>query len=136
MPIEEAIFTRGSTHAGMTGLIGAGNDCRFYPGRVPPEAVLPAASYQRIPGADEEPQAMGVGAGVTTARYQITAWAATYQMARDLADQIRAAFARWRGVVAGVTIQDSLPVLTNEEDEPDAGTFWRSRDFLISFLEA
>lgn len=128
--IEDAIFTRASGFAGLSALIGS----RVYPRRLPEGVTLPAATYGLVD--DVEPQAMGAGSGVTTARVQFTAWADTFDVARDVAVQLRQAFRRWRGTVSGIEVQDSLPAGRSEDHNPEAGLFWRHLDFLISYGEA
>ena len=128
--IEDAIFTRASGFGGLAALVTN----RVYPRRLPSGATLPAVTYGLID--DVEPQAMGVGVGVTTARFQITAWAETFDGARDVGVQIRAAFKRWRGTVATIEVQDSLPAGRAEDNDPDAALFWRHQDYLVSYVEA
>jgi uncharacterized protein DUF3168 len=128
--IEDAIFTRASGHEGLAGHIAD----RAYPRRLPEGVILPAMSYGLID--DIEPQAMGQGTGVTTARFQLTAWAETFDAARDISVEIRAAFKRWRGTWAGIDVQDSLPAGRVEDNDAEAGLYWRHQDFLISYAEA
>ena len=128
--IEDAIFSRASGFAGLVALVAD----RVYPRRLPSGVTLPAVTYGLID--DVEPQAMGGGAGVTTARFQFTAWAETFGSARDVGVQLRAAFGRWRGTVAAIEVQDSLPAGRAEDNDPAAGLFWRHQDYLISYVEA
>lgn len=100
MAIEDALYTRLTTHAGLSALIGT----RAYPTLLPEKPTLPAVRYRRISGPRES--AMGVDLGIAHARFQLDSFAATYTGARDVAAQVRAALQRYRATVGGVEILD------------------------------
>lgn len=88
--IEETVFTRLSTFAGLTALVGN----RIYPMILPQGAVYPAVTYQRVSTYPRE-SCMGEDAGLARARIQVTAWAATFTGSKEVADQVRQALQRW-----------------------------------------
>lgn len=92
--IEELLFTRLSTFAGLTALVST----RIYPVIMPQETVKPAVTYQLISSPREV--AMGSDPGLVKARFQLNAWATTALEARNVIKQVRLALERYR--VAGV----------------------------------
>lgn len=95
MLIEEALYGELSTDSGVAALAST----RGYPLVIPQDATLPAWAYQRIYGprvlTHEGPS------GLAKARIQITAIAATYDGAKDLAAAIRAALDGFAGMLGG-----------------------------------
>lgn len=104
--IEEAIITQAGNTAGLTALIGSGTSMRLYPQMLPQNPIYPAMTYSGISGIRET--LMGSDPGVVTARYQFSVWDSTYKGVRDLAEQLRLAFERWRGTVGSVVILDTF----------------------------
>lgn len=116
MSIEAAIYSRASGHAGLSALVSS----RIYPmGEVPQNPVLPFVAWRRI--STQRQWAGGSDAAVVSARFQFDAVAASFIECRLLAAQIDAAFRRWRGTLAGTTVQDSLFETEIDLHEPDAG---------------
>lgn len=91
MSVEESLYSRATTHAGLSALIGT----RFYPVRLLEDATLPAMRYQLIstPPADyrdhDAPQDRYLY------RIQLDGLAATADAAISLREQIVAAFDGW-----------------------------------------
>lgn len=94
--MEEELFTRLTTYAGLAALIGL----RAYPTRLPQASTLPAIVYTVIDGVPVE--LLRTESGTFTTRVQITAFAATYAAAKGVAREVHAALARYRGT----TIRD------------------------------
>ena len=103
--IEEAIVTKASQTSGLTALIGT-SPMRFHPQLLPQNPVYPAVTYTCISSPREI--LMGSDPGLVAARWQFSAWDATYKGVRDLAEQLRLAFERWRGTVSNVVVMDSF----------------------------
>jgi hypothetical protein len=105
MTIEGAIDNRLMTHAGITALIAG----RAYAGfGLPQEVTYPAISHGRV--AETKLQPMGVNSALTHARWQFSCWDDNYDGVRDLVDQVKDAFDRWKGTVDATVIQDTLRV--------------------------
>lgn len=128
--VEQAVFARLSTFAGLGALVGA----RVYPVELPQPGPLPAVTYQRVSAV--RARAMGKNPGLVTARVETDAWARDYAVAKAVAEQVRLALERWRGTLAGVEVLDSF--LDEEEDdyEPETKRYAVRQDYLISFREA
>jgi hypothetical protein len=109
--IQEAIFTRAAAFAGLTAIIGTG-PTRLYPTILPEKPTLDAVVYHEIAAPREA--AMGADPGLVHARYQFDSWSTTRLGARDLAEQVRLCFERWRGTVGAVVVQDTF--IDNEQD--------------------
>jgi len=130
--LEEAMVTQVAASAGLVALIAA----RFYPQMVPQKPTYPAVTYQVVSAPRESN--MGVDPGIVNARVQFSAWGTTWKSARDVAEQLRLAFQRWRGTVAGTEIMDTLewdwhdapPELVN-----DLKVFQRVCECRISYRE-
>ncbi len=134
MAIEEAVYSRLSTFAGLTALVGAPPNDRIYRVRLPQDVTLPAVRFAKV--AVERIGAMGADPGLARARYQFSCWANDPDQARDVAEQIRAALQRWRGTEAGVVIQDSffeteVDLFEPDVGDPTRGIFHRAIDFEI-----
>ncbi|MDV2503083.1 MAG: DUF3168 domain-containing protein [bacterium] len=109
MAIEEAIYTRLSTFAGLTALVST----RIHTLVLPEGVTYPAVSFFRVSG--PRVHAMGSEPGLVMPRFQVSAWdqdvegvSSGYTTARAVSAQIRAALSRWSGTVNGVVVQDSL----------------------------
>jgi uncharacterized protein DUF3168 len=128
MSIDDAIYAKADSHAGLEALIGA--PPRLYPMVAPQNAVTPYVTYQQISG--PRVHAMGTDPGVASPRFQFSAWGATNTEAKTVALQLLACFSRWRGVMASVDVLDSL--LENEADlgrDEEAQLHQRIMDFVI-----
>ncbi len=127
--VEEAIYSRLSTHAGVSALVGS----RIYPSLMPQNVTLPALTYIKVAG--PRVSAMSIDTGVARPRFQVSCWSQTYSQAKALAAQVRAALQRWRGTESGVVIQASF--MENEIDLYDNETELHhvALDFEISHEE-
>lgn len=90
MDCENAFFEIVSTNAGVTALIGAGDDCRMYPSEnIPQDERMPAIAYRSVGGAPTT-----VLEGVSPAdhdRIRVDAYAETRDGALALAEAVRTA---------------------------------------------
>ncbi len=127
--VEDAVFSRLTAFAGLTALIVS----RIYPVRIPQNPTYPLASYQKI--SDVPEHAMGADAGVRRARVQVSAWAPAYSDAKDVAVQVILALSRFRGTIAGITIQEIF--FENEVDlgfDLDAQVHQIADDFTVCYV--
>jgi len=134
--IEEAIFTRLSNFAGLTALIGAPPACRLFPRLNMQDVTYPSVTFMRVSAHRES--AMGADPGLVHARFQLDAWDIDRDNCRDVTEQLRQALQRWRGLVAGVTVQDTF---LEDQQEPapelvDAVPVFRSiTDVMVHYNE-
>ena len=126
MDITQIIYTRATTHAGTTALIGT----RFYPGILPQNATLPAVTYQKI----SDPMVKRVMAGVTNVRYprvQLDVWAATYAQCEAVAVQLRTAFQDYATSSGGLTLAFTIVDSEFDNHEADNQLFRRTMDLRL-----
>jgi len=123
--VEDAIYSRGTTHAGLSALIGL----RLYPGLAPQNVGYPAVVYQRISAVPES--LMTDDTDILRERFQMTVLAEDYATASATAIQVKAAFQRWQGTEASVIVEDSF--LSGDIDlyNPDTELHQRAIDFEI-----
>jgi hypothetical protein len=88
--IEETLFTRLSTFAGLAALVST----RIYPVIMPQGVTHPAVTYQKISAVRET--AMGTDPGLVRTRFAINAWDTTYASVKAVINQVRLAMERWR----------------------------------------
>lgn len=99
--IEEALFTRLSTFAGITALLST----RIFPLRAPDQLVVPFIVYQKITGNRE--QSHTGSSNLANPRFQVSCWGSTYASAKAVSRQVVLALDAFKGVVSGVDIQFS-----------------------------
>lgn len=130
--IEEAIYSRATTHAGLAALIST----RCYHYERPEAAAHPHVVFTRI-SAVRFPLS-GADAGICQARVQFDVYGSTAASARATGDQVRLAFERWRGTTGSVVVQDTYA--ENEMDlseEPiEEREYRRMLDFMVCYNEA
>lgn len=126
--IEETLFTRLSTYANLTALIGT-SPVRLYPVIMPEGTVKPAVTYQLISKPTEA--AMGTDPGLAHARYQFTAWAETMTAARNVIKQVRLALERYRTT----GLQDCLVESEYDLHDDAAYIFGRGLDVIVHHTE-
>ena len=131
MTVETAIYTRATTHAGLSALITG----RAHFKRAPQKQTLPYVVFARV--STNRPSAMGADAGIARARFQFDGWSDTADGARALGEQIRSAFQRW-STTTGASVQDSF-VLNDfdgfDEDADEDGLHRATLDFEIIYEE-
>lgn len=134
MTIETELYTRLTTHAGLSALIGT----RAYPLHLPQKPTLPAVTYARVSAT--RVSAMGADTGLVRPRFQIDVWAEKYITqgaktgAREVAEQVRAALQRW-STASGTIVQDTYFLNEVELFEPDTETWHIALDFEINYEE-
>ena len=115
--IEAALFTRVSTHVGLSALVGT----RIYPGLLPQAVTLPAISYFRV--STNRSSKMGVDSQVVQSRWQFDLWGAKggYTATVAARNQLRLALQRWRNASSPV-VQDTFILDEQDlvEDTPDS----------------
>lgn len=130
--IEEAIYNRATTFAGLSALIST----RAYHYERPDGATHPHVVFWQVSAIRES--ASGSDLGICHGRWQFDVWAATAANARAVGKQVRLAFERWRGTDGSVTVQDSF--VENEMDlaeEPiEEREYHRMLEFVIHHEEA
>ena len=115
---EAKLYTALTGHAGLSALVGT----RVFPVILPQNVTLPAVRYQRITGG--QVTAHSGYTGLENPRYQIDAWANTFDAARAIAKQIRLA-------MTSATTFTAI-VLTDFDDyEPEKNLFRISLDFSV-----
>ena len=125
MAVEDAIYSRGTTHAGLSALIGL----RLYPGLAPQNVAYPAVVYQRISAIPES--LMTADTDILRERFQFTVLAEDYAGASVVAAQVKSAFQRWQGTEASVVIEDSFLAGDIDLYDPDTELHQRAIDFEI-----
>ena len=100
MTVEAAVFDLLSNDAGVSGVVSN----RIYPVKLPQDPTYPAVTYFRVSALRHS--AMGKDTGLVEKRIQISSWAKLYSEVNDLADRVRDAMQRTRGVFSGVEILD------------------------------
>lgn len=100
-------------HAGLAALVAD----RIYARELPPEAVLPAVTYQRISGPRDFSHD---GPALANPRYQFSCFAVTYLTAEAVALQVQAALDGWNAAYGFPAFADDpydLPA------EPETGVY-------------
>jgi len=119
----------------QTILIAAGTTAvdRIYPLVLPPDVTLPAIAYTRI--SSPRLHCLTGFSHYARPRFQFTAWALTYEAAKDLANEIRVALDGYLGTVGGVNIQSSFAENELDMYEPQSGFYGVLVDFFIAHGE-
>lgn len=86
---------------------------RVYPMRLPEDAALPALVYQQVSGPREYTH--DGESGACRARWQITAWAASYEAAKNLAEEVVGALSAWDDT-SGTNVERAVTFIANEID--------------------
>lgn len=130
--IDDALIARAAAFAGLTALIGTQPDMRLYPADSAPQGgVRPFVVYQQISPTDRA-HAMGSDPGSVKARFQFTCWGDTDTSCRDVGDQVRACYSRFRGTISTIVIDDIF--VDNEHDlgrEPETRYYQRIVDLIV-----
>jgi hypothetical protein len=127
--IEETLYSRLSGHAGLVALVTTG---RIYPNIKAQDATLPAVSFRRV--TSTRFPAMGSDPDLVKARFQVDAWAATYDSGVAVAAQIRDALQRWRNN-SGITVLDTFIVSEVDLFEDDTRQHHIAIDVEINYYE-
>lgn len=104
MSAEAAIYAKLSGTAGITALVGSGNDCRVYPNQALAGCALPYIVFKQ----DNTSQVNDTkdGASVTDEQdYILLIVGATFTAARQLSELVRTTLDQAEGVMGGITVQ-------------------------------
>jgi hypothetical protein len=111
MPVQNEIYSRLSTYAGLIALVGM----RIYPLTIPDKEPLPAVTYFIV--SDVPEHAMGADADIETIRLQISCWADDYDAAKAIEVQVKTALSRYRGGnIKDCFFDNSLDLYDGNED--------------------
>jgi len=104
-----------------------------YPLVLPPNPTLPAITYTRM----FTPRIYSLRgfSGLSYPRFQFTAWAETYAVAVELAEEIRVALDDYMGTIHLVEIQSSVKVNEIAMYEPQTRFYYIPIDFTIWHIE-
>lgn len=127
--VEEAVRALLVADPAVSALVSA----RVYPAPLPQSPALPALSYQRISATRTRSQEGP--SGRARCRFQVDAWASTYDDARQLAAATRRALDGFRGVVAGVELQEVQLATDRDLYEPDVKLHRVSADYFVAHEE-
>jgi len=111
MSVRDAVYSRLSTHAGLTALTST----RIYTQQVPQNPTYPCVFYE-VTGM-ERISAVNGDSGTLDTEIRTISMASTLSDCQDVADQVRAALQRWSGTEATVTIIDTF--INSEADYYD-----------------
>jgi len=109
--IEDALYRYLSTYPGLTVLI----EDRIYPLTRPQKVKVPAVTYQKISG--QRLHTFANDPGMATPRFQFSCFAETYDIAKQIAEQVRLALQNFSGTMGGV--EGVYVGAVNIEDEVD-----------------
>jgi len=101
---------------------------RIYP-RVPQMPTLPLITIQKVSG-DQD-----MLLDYAHPRMQVTAWAATYEAGEELATAIRQVLQRYRGVVAGMTVERIVFLNDVHIYDPETGRETFPADYRLDYWE-
>jgi len=101
---------------------------RIYP-RVPQTPTFPLITIRKISG-DQD-----MLLDYAHPRMQVTAWAATYEAGEELATAIRQALQRYRGVVAGMTVERIVFLNDVHIYDPETGRETFPADYRLDYWE-
>lgn len=133
--ITTAVHAYLQTRSGITDIAGT----RGYPGKLAQGATLPAYTTELV-STDSEEHLLGA-AGISHGVVQISCIADTALEANALREQVRLAMQGFNGDMGSVTIRGCSHAGTFDAFMPtpagsDAGFYFRSIDFRLSYLEA
>lgn len=132
MNVDEAVYKRLSTFAGLTALVGGGTP-RIRPVRADQRDAYPYVVYSVI--SDLPYSAMGVDAKPHRARVQVSSFDDDFDSMRAVDAQVRLALSRYRGTSGTVKVQDVFEGGVQDLDltEVGEGVYQRARDFIVFY---
>ena len=137
--LEQSLYAFLIADAGLTPILGAGDDARVYPKRLPQEPTLPALVYQMVSSVPNYTTDQAGDPPSATAfvkeRVQFDLWAAIYEDLLPLKSALFAGISGFRGTMDTMKIESAFVV--NEVDlfEPDTGYSRKVVDVIFSFEE-
>ena len=134
--IEEGFLVLLNADAGVTGLLAGGG--KITPLILPKESLLPAVTYQRISGTEDNNLVASKTGGLVRARYQFSSWSYTYLGAILLGHAIKNALRGFQGTMADADhTQVRDVVVDNDMDawEDVARQYRRMTDFIFWYIQ-
>lgn len=115
--IDDAVYTIAKAHAGLTALIGSGDNTRLYPAGQQVAATQPRVEYVKEP--PRPIQGVWLDSGWFYTVFDMLVLAASAREAGLVVEQLRAAFARYHsnGAVVGSTAHKVDDAETVDADE-------------------
>jgi len=128
MPFEEGLFAYLDGYPGLTLEVGS----RIYPILIPQEATFPLVTYTRIstPRLHEFERSF-----LPHPRFQFDCWAESYNRAKDVAAQVRAALDLYGGAMGAYTVRVSLVDDERDVYEPETKLWHVIVDAIIWYEE-
>lgn len=138
MKAGSVIKHRLANFAGVTALVGVAPNDRIYPVVLPEKPSYPAIAYKQISA--RRLQSVHDDPGVAIVTVQVTAFAASYDVARALTEQIRLALERYGTAITGtpingVTVYDITIGSDADEYVPELDIFAIATDFTVTHQE-
>ncbi len=143
MTIEGAILARLKAITAVTNIVGTGANARITFEHLPPDPIYEAIVVKLVSAPREH--ASGSDPGIVRSRWQIDAWADTYEKARDLGDAIRgdnagSALNRWGATLDGTKVDDAfleneLPFTEPQAGKPDEPLYRNMQDYMVHYKE-
>lgn len=146
MSVESDLFDYLGSVAGLTALLGSGDDFRLWPQRLEDDPTYPAVVYSRISGprsaythdnAGIPPVAVSV---LVKARFQFDVWGGKdegggYETALDVVAQLVGALSGYKGMMGATQVQSCFIDSETDGFEPDTGSNRRMVDAILTYEE-
>jgi len=129
MLVEEALYSLLSGNAGVEALVGT----RISAINKAENTALPAITYHRV--TSQRFSAMRADSGIVKGRFQIDAWAETYDVAVIVKEAVRAAVQRY-STTSSITIFDIFFLSEIDFYEEDTQQYHIAVDIEINYIEA
>ncbi len=138
MTIEGAILARFKEVTAITDIVGAAGNARIYALQLPQHPTLEAITFHMVSA--PRVHAFSADPGLVMSRWQIDAWATTYELARTLADAIRgdgaaSAFSRWSGTKDSTVVQAVFLDAERPAFEDQTGHYRNIQDYIVWYEE-
>lgn len=131
--VEDVLIDRIRNTDGVTSLIGTSSSCRFYAVKLPQEPTYPACTYSVVSA--PAVSAMVSDTGIRRARFSVSCWASTYEVAVDLCTQVRKALQRYAGTFQSVEILQIWVITHLDLYSDEAQVFQRVIDFQVDYRD-
>jgi hypothetical protein len=128
MMIEEVVYSIGTAAAGLTALIGAGSAARLFPVAEEQEHALPRLIYEK----DTPRPIAGIwsDSGWYKTHIRFRAYGQTAMAAKQVIEQVRAAYQRYHGQVSTIWVEDVKATGWGSDDyDIDLAQFWEEVEF-------
>lgn len=117
MSLKSDLYAYLKSQSTITNLVGSGDNARIYPKVRPQGSALPAITFERASGGNQ--QNLEAAAGWADPVFDITAWAADDEGAEALAEVLRGEMQGFRGTWTSTTVH---AVILEDQDD-----FYESR---------